>query len=482
MITKFSFLILAVAFFISCDDNTFDEIIPAQHIHAVTNLAHEFTFYADHRFHIQYLPGHKGVTNWCNLYNFDFSNANLLILLGCDDRIEYVEKDLAVINNFLYAGGGVVVFGRENTKSQNALLNKFGAEFTAPATEPLTPSKRLTQEFVEGSPGSSLTFDRPKEWDVLIYDGNQTAVLARKKVGNGTLLVSSRTLAGSNPNASDSINKLMWRTLLPEIAAGKEVNPHRIFNGAGIDRLEYNDDHNTFMLSYNDYLKPYAGAMADIYQKSLPHIESRMGVPLSEGMGSQITLLATGGGGFSSGAVIGLGVWWGGFPEREDSMIELLTHEAVHSWVLPFPEVWNEPIATYVGNLVMIDMGHEEEAKRRIENTIERASKLDPDMNNYDINGNLTGTGRELNNHEKNEMHWGKTYWIFEELRKENTEFLADYFKLKRQYATPEAITQYDMNNTVALLSMAMGRDLFDWFNKYGMPVDSSKAEIEVAL
>ena len=39
-------------------------------------------------------------------------------------------------------------------------------------------------------------------------------------------------------------------------------------------------------------------------------------------------------------------------------MIEFITHESVHSWVLPFPEVWNEPIATYVGNLVMIDMGH----------------------------------------------------------------------------------------------------------------------------
>ena len=39
-------------------------------VHAVTDLAHEFTFYADHRFHSQYLPGQKGETNWCNLYLF----------------------------------------------------------------------------------------------------------------------------------------------------------------------------------------------------------------------------------------------------------------------------------------------------------------------------------------------------------------------------------------------------------------------------
>ena len=68
-------------------------------------------------------------------------------------------------------------------------------------------------------------------------------------------------------------------------------------------------------------------------------------------------------------------------------MIEFITHESVHSWVLPFPEIWNEPIATYVGNLVMIDMGHEEEALRRIESTIRRASRIDPTMKIYDLRG-----------------------------------------------------------------------------------------------
>jgi hypothetical protein len=67
-----------------------------------------------------------------------------------------------------------------------------------------------------------------------------------------------------------------------------------------------------------------------------------------------------------------------------------------------------------------------------------------------------------------------------EQLRKENPNIIADYFKLKRQYAVPGKITKYDMNNTVALLSKAMGRDLFDWFNQYGMPVDRTKAEIKM--
>ena len=452
-------------------------------IHAVTDLSHLFSFYADNRFHAQYLPNHKGVTNWCNLFNVDFSNANLLILLGCDDRIEYLEKDVATINNFLNDGGGVVIFGSENTKSQNKLLKLFGAEFDGSSTLPLTPSSAVTQVEIEGAGGaSSLKLDKKENWEVLISDANEKAVMARRNVGKGTLLVSARSLAGSNPNASDSINKEIWKPLLEEVASAKTIDTNKPLRGLGIGDLEHTEDHGTFKLIYNDYMKPYADAMVDVYKRSVPYIEKRMGVPLSPGMASEITLLATDGGGFSSGKVVALAVWWGGFPEKEGGMIEFLTHESVHSWVLPFAEVWNEPIATYVGNLVMMDMGHEEEALRTIEGNIKRATKHDPDMKNYDIGGNLTGKGKELNGGEKNDIHWGKTYWVFEELRKENPTFMADYFKLKRKYATPDKVKKYDMNNTVALLSMAMGRDLFDWFNEHGMEVDKNKAEIKMKL
>ncbi len=449
-------------------------------VHAVTDLAHEFTFYADHRFHQQYLPDQKGVTNWCNLYNFDFSNANLLVLPGCDNRIAYDEKDLAAISSFLKSGGGVVLFGNQESSSQNELLKKFGADFNGKAQLPISVAKVLPQIDVESKAGSTLSFSKPNDWEVLIMDAEDKALMARKKVGKGTLLVSSRSLSGSHPSARDSINKEIWKPLLIETASGKSIDPNKPFVTLGIDDLEYNDDHGTFKLSYNDYLKPSAEAMVDVYKRSLPFIEKRMGVPLSPGMASQITLLATGGGGFSSGTVVALAVWWGGFPEREDGMIEFLTHESVHSWVLPFAEVWNEPIATYVGNLVMMDMGHQEEALRRITRTIERASKLDQGMKNYDLSGNLTGEGEELTSGDKNNIHWGKSYWIWEQLRKENPTVVADYFKLKREYAKPELISKYDIHCTVSLLSKAMNRDLFGWFNEHGIQADPLKSQIKL--
>jgi hypothetical protein len=197
-------------------------------------------------------------------------------------------------------------------------------------------------------------------------------------------------------------------------------------------------------------------------------------------MASEIALLATGGGGFSSGQLLGLAVFWGGFPEKEDSMIEFITHESVHSWVLPYPEIWNEPIATYVGNLVMMDMGHEEEALRRIQETIGRANRIDPTMKIYDLQGKGPTGSRELQGGEAIEIHWGKTFWILEQLRKDHPDFLARYFQTKRRMATSDRVKDYDANATVAILSIALQRDLFPWFTEHGIPVEKSKSPIPV--
>lgn len=448
-------------------------------VHAVSDLGHQFTFYADGRFHRQYLPGQPVAMSWGSLFNYDFSNTNLLVLLGCDPHLEYVPQDVEVITKFLQQGGGVVLLGSTQDKSQNALAGEFGCSFAAPAEKPLKAAGDLITGDILGA-GDSLNLEKSKEWNVLVADARNRPVLASRIVGEGTLLVGARGLAGRNPNASDNINASWWQPLLVEVASGKTVDPSKPFRSRGIGELEYAEQLGSITLRYSDYLKPYARSMADIYMRCRPVIQKRMGVPLSEGMASEIGLLATGGGGFSSGRTLGLAVFWGGFPEREDGMIEFITHESVHSWVLPFPEIWNEPIATYVGNLVMIDMGYEEEALRRIESTIRRASHIDPTMKIYDLRGKGPEDARELDRGEANNIHWGKTYWIFEQFRKENPQIVAQYFQAKRRLATPGKLKQYDEHTTVAILSIAMKRDLFPWFQEHGIAVDQSKSAISL--
>jgi hypothetical protein len=370
-----------------------------------------------------------------------------------------------------------VLLGSARDEPQNALARQFGCSFGKPAQKPLkSVDDRIAGEIVGG--GDTMELRERKPWRVLLVDAQDRPVLASRKVGKGMLLVGARGLAGQNPNAQDNINASWWQPLLVEAASGKTVDSGKPFRSRGIGQLEYAEQLGSITLRYSDYLKPYARAMADIYLRCRPVIEKRMGVPLSAGMASEIGLLATGGGGFSSGRTLGLAVFWGGFPDREDSMIEFITHESVHSWVLPFPEIWNEPIATYVGNLVMIDMGHEDEALRRIEATIRRASRIDPTMKIYDLQGKGPAGTRELDHGEANDIHWGKTYWIFEQLRKENPHIVADYFQAKRRLATPGEIERYDENVTVALLSIAMKRDLFPWFKEHGIDVDRAKSPI----
>jgi hypothetical protein len=448
-------------------------------VHAVVDLGHQFTFYGDGRFYHQYLADQAGATSWGSLFNFDLSNANLLVLLGCDPHLSYGPQDRKTIEGFLASCGGVLLLGSAADKPQNDLARVFGCEFEARAKKPFkSVAPAITGEIVGG--GDALKLQDPKGWEVLIADADSQPVLARKRVGRGTLVVGARALAGSNPDAKDNINASWWRPLLVSAAAGKTIDPAKPFKSRGLGELDYTEKMGRLTLHYSDYLKPYARDMMAIYQRSVPFMEKRMGVPLSEGMASQIGLLATGGGGFSGGQMLGLAVFWGGFPERDDGMIEFITHESIHSWVLPFAEVWNEPIATYVGDLVMGDMGYPDEAKRRIQATIERAKRIDPTMKRYDLQGKSLSGAPALEGGRANDMHWGKTFWVWEELRRQDPDILAHYFQAKRQLAKPGSLKEYDLNATVAVLSIAMKKDLFPWFREHGFDVDRARSSIPV--
>jgi hypothetical protein len=99
-------------------------------------------------------------------------------------------------------------------------------------------------------------------------------------------------------------------------------------------------------------------------------------------------------------------------------------------------------------------------------------------MKLYDLNGQGPPEARKLNGGEANNIHWGKTYWIFEQLRREDPQIVAHYFQTKRRLATPDKIQRYDEHTTVAVLSIALKRDLFPWFREHGIPVSADESQI----
>jgi len=448
---------------------------PVGRIHSVTDISHEFTFYFDGRFGKNYVvPNGIDVRNWGTLHKYDFSNVNLLILQSSATPCAYLPEDIKVVKQFLEQGGACVVLGNHTlfrTQKQyglNALAQHFGAEFQDDtAQKPLQGFSALKDEEIESYSPKTIKLENDLGWEVLVRDKQGHAVMARRSVKQGTLVIASRSLCGRNPNASDPINAQWWKPLLQRITAGKTVDPqHRPRH----QMPENQTQRQRLPIQYSDYMKPYADAIYAVYDQCFPVIQDVMGVPPSEGMLIRLILLPTGGGGFSSGSSIGLAAWWGNFPEKRYGMVELISHESTHSWVHPFAEpMWNEGIATYVGILVGRRLGLAEDANATLEGWIRRAKKHDPDMTRYDL-----AQGKDV----PHVVRMAKPMWIFEQLRKDRPDIVARYFQAKRKLATPDTLDTYTADDSVAVLSIAMGRDLFPWCQSLGITVERSKTGI----
>ena len=221
-------------------------------------------------------------------------------------------------------------------------------------------------------------------------------------------------------------------------------------------------------LEFHDGTERFAEGILEVYEAVRPHMLAITGVEPSPGMIQRMLILPTGGGGFSSGVCIAIGAWWGGFPETRYPMVELISHEAGHSWVLPHPEpLWNEPIATWFGIEVGRRMGMAE-AQQRLEKQIRKARKLDPELTK--LNPMDPEAARDL--------VWGKSYHVFEELeRLHGPDAMARYFRAKRAYISADR-PSYTMDDCVAVWSLAVDEDLFPWFRALAFDVDRSRTEL----
>ena len=464
----------------ACVATSFDKpALTAQsgRIHCVTDISHEFTFYFDGRFGRNYVaPNGIDVRNWGTLHKYDFANVNLLILQSSASPCPYLPEDIKAVERFLQEGGGVVVLGNyslfraEKRYRLNALVRRFGAEFVNRAAQkPLKGHSVLETEEIDSYSPRIIELGRPSDWDVLVKDAKGRVVMARRIVCKGQLVVASRSLCGHKPDASDPINDKWWKPLLRRISSNKPVDArHRPKHQMPENRTQ----RERLPIQYSDYMKPYADAIYAVYDECFPVIQEVMGVPPSKGMLTNLILLPTGGGGFSSGSSIGLAAWWGGFPEKKYGMVELISHESTHSWVHPFTEpMWNEGIATYVGILVGRKMGLGKDADSTLRGWIKGARRHDRDMTKYDL-----ARGRNV----PHVVRMAKPMWIFEQLRKEKPDIVARYFQSKRKFATPDKIKKYTADDSVAVLSIAMGRDMFPWFESLGINVERSRSKIDM--
>jgi hypothetical protein len=442
-----------------------------QRVHCVCDISQEFTFYMDGRFFRQYLEGHgEDARNWGSLAELDLANTNLLVLAGGDRRLPYSDASLRTVDAFLAGGGAVLVLLDGKDSPGNAILRRHGAASTDVDAGTKPHSTKTLQVLVgannvaiENRPGNLLEVDL--EWSGLVTDQGGRPLLAQRAVGKGRLLASSRGLFGSNPDASDPINAAWITPLLLHATQSKSVDAKRAHSSTWAEDTQ---QLGPLTLEYHDGTAPFAAAIAKEYELVRPHLVAITGVEPAAGMIKKLLVLPTGGGGFSSGERIAIGAWWGDYPSNRYAMIELIGHEAGHSWVLPYPEpLWNEPIATYLGIQVGLRLGMKE-AQETLDRQIKQARRHDP---KFDRQNALADDAHR-------DLVWGKSYFVFDELeRRHGPGALAKYFRTKREVLQPGR-DSYSFDDLVAVWSRAVDKDLFPWFQSLAFDVKPERTNV----
>jgi len=452
---------------------------PPVRVHAVSDISQEFSFYMDGRFHTQYLKGHaRTVQNWGSLHRFDFSNTNLLLLVEGDPHVPYSQASIDHVVKYVEDGGTLLFMGdgADPMPPGASLVARFDAQLSTTRAEiPLRPLAGLPTQPGEAQPDRSAparieyrggrALQLGRDWTPLVEDAKQRPILARRAFGKGLVLLGSRGIFGHQPDAKDPINAAWVTPLLVESAATKPIDPKRPHEGAF---AEHRRELGPLTLEYTDGTQPYADSIVREYELVRPHLVALTGVEPAPGMIKSLLVLPTGGGGFSSGERIAIAAWWGDYPRQRYPMVELIAHEAGHSWVLPHPEpLWNEPIATYLGILVgqRLQMP---EAQQELERQLAAGRKHDPDFTK--LNPLADDAPRDL--------VWGKSYFVFEELeRRHGPGVLAKYFRTKRALV-PKDLREYTMDDCVAVWSKACATDLYPFFHSLAFPVEAGKSKL----
>lgn len=452
-------------------------------IYALVDIAHEFTFYFDGRFGNAYLSpiGGKDARLWATLSTANLENFNLLIIPQGATPCPYTQADIRLVTNFVKEkGGGLLLIGNygvpkgEKDFMLNSLAEAFGIKFHK--EKPKGKLKLLSNPIVkndidiEGSASGTLQWKRTEQWIPLIVDEENNVVAAIRECGKGRVaVISGSGLFGDKPKEGEAINSKWVCPLLKWLSANKKVNPDKPPLGKSPEREKR---VRGLIVQFSSYLEHYADEIVELYFQVAKVMEEIMGVPLAEGMNTTLILLPTGGGGFSSGVALGIGVWWGGFPEERYPMIELIAHEATHSWVLPFAEpLWNEGIATYMGIEVGKRLGYVEEAERSRRAWAEACEKLDPTYRSVDIS--------QPESPGLHDVYMGKPMWIWDRLReKYGDDIIARYFRTKRKFIDEGKLKEYTAHDCVAVLSIAAGEDLFPWFQSLGINVSRDKTTL----
>jgi len=181
-----------------------------------------------------------------------------------------------------------------------------------------------------------------------------------------------------------------------------------------------------------------------------------------------ILALGSGGGGYSSGSEVGIGVL-----ASDEYTLAVFSHELTHSWQHPGGEVaWmGEGWAVLSAERVCRKYGgiYEQWAENEYQGWQSTFRQYDPMGKNIDI----TEYGTDYMS-VPNAVYIGKVIWLIEELEnKYGNNLMNRYFQMRRKYYDPSIHGGITTQKTVYFLSWAAGKEQFTYFRSKRTLVDA---------
>lgn len=439
------------------------------------DLSHEYSFAFDWDLPWRYLApaGYDYTRYMASLEPESLNGYDVLVVSQFASGVAFPPHLLEAIRDFVSQGGGLFIVGKGWVWPAyysgyppalhyplHDLAAAFGAELTtAYASKPywIHPHEVTTGVIgvdTKGCVAGTLALDA--SWTPLITDNVGQPVMAVRQFGSGRIFLTAEDCILGNPpiNTTFMSNIFNWlthghRTRYPGYTPLQRVIPE----------LSQTINHVTIH---------YAASLGDRYQ----FIQDNFGIVYShlQVMTSVepiydlvILCLATGGGGYSAGQEIGVGVL-----TADPYVIGVLTHEMAHSWNEPggFPgAAFEEGWASLMAIRVLERMGYRQEASDGRAIYEAQFRRLDPSGTELDLNADLTGIPLD-----DLQAYMGKAMWVFETLeRNHSNDFMIRLMPLHRHWVqVGRASNPVTLDEFITMLSTVAGMDLRPFFRSIG--------------
>jgi len=440
------------------------------------DLSHEFTFMYDAFLPVGYLlpNGYEVTHSLATLTAAMLNNVDVLVIEQATTAVPFNAEQITTIQSFVQNGGGLLLVGKKwvwqpspflpsvISYPLNDLAATFGIAFidgygTTPfQVQPHEITQGVTAFDNQGAVPGLLNVNATST--VIMADGAGRPVFAAKEFGAGRVAVSAEDVFLSSPfTGQPLINVKFTQQLFNWLSHSRTT---RYPGQTPISRIlpENYLVQGTVTLYYTDALGPRATFLTGNYPAIFDHLVTMMSIePVYQ---FTIIALATGGGGYSGGQEMGVGVLTG-----DSAVVRVLAHELTHSFVLPgaLPGFgFNEGWASLAAIRVARQLGYEVDAniERQYFETQFRA--IDPGGTLLDLNTAIVT--------EHGGAYMGKAMWVIETLEGNyGVDFMARLMPLHRQLVLSGQVSNpVTMGEFIVMMSNVAGTNLRSFFQNIG--------------